>query len=68
MQREFAPYSNLWITTHNWFKNKDLWMQEEWNKLDAVYAEKFVEDSIKLLTGVIRFLKDRGIEAVLKIA
>lgn len=47
MQREFTPYSNLWITSHNWFINKDLWMTEEWNKLDAVFAEKFFDDSIK---------------------
>lgn len=68
MQREFIPYSNLWITANNWYKNKDIWMEVEWERLDAVYAERFVEDSIKLLIGVIRFLRERGIETVLKIA
>jgi hypothetical protein len=43
-------------------------MNVDWERLDAVYAEKFVEDSIKLLVGVIRFLRDRGIDNVLKIA
>jgi len=37
-------------------------MTIQWDKLDSVYAEKFVDESIKLMVGVIRFLRDRGIE------
>ena len=30
MVKEFTPYSNLWITSHNWFTNIEHWMNGEW--------------------------------------
>jgi dynein heavy chain len=30
MVKEFTPYSNLWITGHNWFTNIQKWMHGEW--------------------------------------
>jgi hypothetical protein len=36
--------------------------------VDAVSGERFVEDSIRSLTGVTRFFRDRNIGGVLKIA
>jgi dynein heavy chain, axonemal len=36
--------------------------------VDAVSGERFVEDSIRSLTGVTRFFRDRNISGVLKIA
>lgn len=43
MIREFTPYSNLWITADHWFKNSKEWLNGEWETLDAVAAEKFVD-------------------------
>ena len=40
----------------------------DWEKLDAVSAEKFVDEGSRTLTGVIRFFKDRDMGPVLKIA
>jgi len=36
--------------------------------LDAPAAEKFMEESVRVLGGTIRFFKERDIEAILKIA
>ena len=43
-------------------------MNDEWDSIDAVAAERFVEDSIRTLTGVCRFFKERELTNVLKIA
>lgn len=40
----------------------------EWNTLDAVAAEKFVEDSIQLLNKSIRSFRDRKIDTIMAIA
>ena len=66
--KDFTPYSNLWFTAHNWFKNSIDWLNCEWNQLDATAAEKFVEDGVRNLAGVIRFFKEKDIKPVLKIA
>jgi dynein heavy chain, axonemal len=57
ISKEFLPYSNLWLTTTNWFKNIVSWQQDDWEKLDAPGAEKFVEDGLRTLGGVIRYIK-----------
>ena len=43
-------------------------MNDEWETIDAVAAERFVEDSTKLRNGVCRFFRERGITAVYDIA
>lgn len=68
MEKEFLPYQNLWITAHMWYKNQEAWMTGEWESLDAVAAEKFVEDSLQLLTKSIRSFKERGIAPIQAIA
>jgi len=30
MNREFQPYSNLWLTTHKWKLGKVSWMTDPW--------------------------------------
>jgi len=67
MAKEFLPFSNLWLTTTNWFKNIVSWQHDEWNKLDALGAEKFVEEGLRTLGGVIRFFRDKELGPVLKI-
>ena len=54
MTKEFQPYSNLWLTTTNWFKNIVSWQHDDWEKLDAPGAERFVEDGLRTLGGAIR--------------
>ncbi|CAD8156782.1 unnamed protein product [Paramecium pentaurelia] len=68
LQREFLPYSNLWITTNQWFTNSESWMKDELPTIDAVAAEKWVEEAIRILTGVCRFFKEKELQGVLRIA
>lgn len=68
MVKEFTPYSNLWITAHNWFVNIEKWLHGEWETLDAPAAEKFVDESVRVIASCTRFFKERDIEAILKIA
>ena len=68
MIKEFTPYSNLWVTANKWFTNIEVWMNGEWESLDAVAAEKFIEESVRIIGSVIRFFRERDIEPILKIA
>jgi dynein heavy chain len=43
-------------------------MNDDWESIDAVAAERFVDDSIRILTSVCRFFKERELTNVLKIA
>ena len=61
MVKEFTPYSNLWTTAEKWNKSYQIWLKDPFNTVDAVAAERFVEESSKLLNGVNRFFKDRGL-------
>lgn len=67
MVKEFTPYSNLWINADKWIEYQKIWMRDDLEMVDAVTAERFVEDAQRILTGVIRFFKERGHEGVLKI-
>jgi len=67
MVKDFQPYSNLWLAANRWFTDNPKWLNGDFNELDANAAEKFVEDSLKTLTGVLRYFKDRDIDAMCKI-
>lgn len=43
-------------------------MKDPLETVDAVSGEKFVDDSIRILTGVTRFFKERNVPGVLRIA
>ena len=68
MESEFRPYSNLWTTTTKWKTYSESWLHDEWNTLDAVNAERFVEEGSRLLTGVLRHFKDKDLSGVYDIA
>lgn len=61
MVKEFTPYSNLWVTGHNWFINIETWMHGDWETLDAPAAEKFVDESVRTIASCSRFFKERDI-------
>lgn len=35
MQKDFLPYSNLWLTTNKWFSNINHWMNDPFDTIDA---------------------------------
>ncbi len=59
MQKEFVPYSNLWIAAHKWELGHKSWMNDEWDMVDAELCEKTVDESTRNLNAVIRFMNDR---------
>lgn len=69
MVKDFTPYSNLWVTASKWFKYKEQWHSCAWEELDAIEAEKFVEEASRTMQGVIRYFKNvKQIPGVLSIA
>jgi dynein heavy chain, axonemal len=68
LNKDFVPYSNLWLTTTQWIKNIELWMYGQWFDIDADQCERFVEDALKNLLSSIRYFKDKEIVHILKIA
>ena len=67
MNKEFKPYSDLWLTTNKWFENIKHWQTDEWDKLDADYCEKFMEEAYKTTALVNKFFTDKDIQPILKI-
>ena len=59
IQKKFKPYYDLWTNVHCWLDRNPHWMNDEWANVDALGAEKFVEDGPKLLAGCLRVFKDK---------
>ena len=68
MQKEFKPYSDLWLTADYWLQNSEKWLNQPFGELNAPAAEQFMEDATKLMAGNIRFFKERSIAPILKIS
>ncbi|KAL0223335.1 hypothetical protein P9112_002725 [Eukaryota sp. TZLM1-RC] len=56
--RNFAPYSDLWLTTYDWVHGKAQWMNDSWFSLDGEAMEKQVSTQYKTISKVSRALKD----------
>jgi dynein heavy chain len=57
MQKDFQPYSNLWLTTDHWFNHIKHWMEDPFESIDADECERFIEESVRLLNQVIRYFR-----------
>ena len=68
MARDFQPYVNLWSTANRWLKGHEKWLHDPWETVDAEEAEKLVEEGTKNLGQVVRYMRDRDILGVMKIA
>lgn len=44
IQQEFVPYKNLWNTVHGWIVGSESWINDAFETIDAISAQKFVED------------------------
>ena len=49
INREFQPYSNLWLTTRTWFQSYKSWMEDPWEKLNAPALENTFDNSNKTI-------------------
>jgi hypothetical protein len=59
MIKEFSPFSNLWLTSTQWFSNIDIWMNCKWKDLDAIGCEKFVDEGLKTLLTCSKYFKEK---------
>jgi dynein heavy chain len=58
MVKTFEPYANLWKTAGDWVKNKEKWLQSDFENIDPKQCEDFVLGGIRLLFKTIRALKE----------
>mgnify|MGYP001619108135 CR=1 FL=1 len=68
MNREFHPYASLWTTVSQWKTDNPKWLNGKWEELDAISADKFVEDGIKTLASAFKFFKEKELVNIYKIA
>lgn len=68
LTKQFQPYSNLWLIASDWAKNLESWLNNSWDDLDAPSAEKFVEDSLRVLIQTAKQFRDKDLPQILKIA
>lgn len=68
LNKQFQPYSHLWLITSDWAKNLESWLNNRWEDLDAPVAEKFVEDSLRVLIQTAKQFKEKDLPQILKIA
>ena len=59
MMKEFEPYLNLWTTVHGWYEGSERWVKGDWEKVDALEAQNFVDDGSRKLASVLRFFNDK---------
>jgi dynein heavy chain len=65
--KDFEPYRNLWITTSDWLKWQDMWMNDPISSIDAENIEKNVSDSYKAMHKAIKQFQDFESKLILKI-
>ena len=68
MIKDFQPYSNLWLTTRLWHKSNNSWLNDPWEKLNANDLDATFENCNKVMSGVLRFFKDKEFPKITKIA
>ncbi|KAL0235780.1 hypothetical protein GEMRC1_002362 [Eukaryota sp. GEM-RC1] len=56
--KNFAPYSELWLSTYDWVNGKSIWMNDSWMSLDGEAMEKTVGNLFRVINKTVRSLKD----------
>ncbi len=52
--KDFEPYRNLWVTTSDWLRWHDSWMNDPITLIDAENIEKNVTESYKAMHKAIK--------------
>jgi dynein heavy chain len=68
MAKDFQPYSNLWLTTRNWFKSHASWLNDDWESLNAVELDNTFDNSNKIVSQVLRYFREKDHPKITKIA
>lgn len=64
MIKDFQPYVNLWVNANKWFVGVKSWVNDPWDQVDAEAAEKILDEGLRSLAGVVRYMRDREIIGV----
>lgn len=54
LTKDFDPYKNLWITTSDWLRWYESWMNDPISSIDAENIEKNVTDAYKSMHKAIK--------------
>ncbi|KAG5499789.1 hypothetical protein GH5_03924 [Leishmania sp. Ghana 2012 LV757] len=65
LDKEFKPYSDLWLTTYSWQESYRRWHTDAFTTLDATEIESTVTTAFKTMASLARTFKDKA--ALLKI-
>eukprot|EP00930_Biecheleria_cincta_P014239 TRINITY_DN1233_c0_g1_i1.p1 TRINITY_DN1233_c0_g1~~TRINITY_DN1233_c0_g1_i1.p1 ORF type:complete len:4262 (-),score=887.85 TRINITY_DN1233_c0_g1_i1:333-13118(-) len=69
LQKEWEPFSQLWVTTYGWITESEKWLTGPFSKVDAKTCESFVQAGTKTLFKAVRALEKReNCDAILGIA
>lgn len=67
LTKDFTPYNTLWSIVHRWYTDIDIWMDNQFNQIDANAAEKFVEESFRAIVTANKYFKDRSMNQIVAI-
>jgi dynein heavy chain len=57
-EKSFKPLYSYWKVVYTWITNKGVWMNETWDKVDAIGAETFATEGLQTITQTLNFLGD----------
>jgi hypothetical protein len=52
---------------HRWYTDINVWMDNQFNTIDANAAEKFVEESFRSMITANKYFKDRSMSQIVAI-
>ncbi|XP_078000357.1 dynein axonemal heavy chain 1-like isoform X2 [Glandiceps talaboti] len=56
--KDFEPFKNLWITTSDWLKWHESWMNDPLTSIDSEQCERTVMESFKTMHKCVKYFKD----------
>jgi dynein heavy chain, axonemal len=56
------------LTTRLWHKSHNSWLNDAWEKLNAADLDATFENCNKMMSGVLRFFRDKEFPKITKIA
>jgi dynein heavy chain len=56
--KDFEPFRNLWLTTSDWLRWYDSWMNDPLTSIDAETVEKNVTDSYKIMHKSVKIFAE----------
>ncbi|CAE7187706.1 Dnah1 [Symbiodinium necroappetens] len=59
LQKEWEPFSQLWVTAYHWLEDSEKWMNGPFHEIDAKYCEQSVTTGAKTLFKTVKGLEKR---------